>query len=76
MKMVWEGKVVMVFDTRLWEKNGGDSKKDTFFRKATILKCYSKEPRIDLVDVEFHHDGRISTGHFQSCLQEMQGDIR
>lgn len=30
------GDPVMVFDTRLWDKNGGDSKDDSFFRSATI----------------------------------------
>lgn len=41
---VYAGKEVMVFDSRLWRANGGDSKTgDDFFRKATILKVYSEE---------------------------------
>lgn len=80
---VFVGKIVMVFDPRLWEKNGGDSKTDSFMREATILKVYEESPgqyttyegpttprTRTLVDVKFHHDGRISKGHFARGVEE------
>lgn len=77
--VVFTGKIVMVFDPRLWEENGGDSKTDSFFREATILKIYEENlspsrltwqhPQV-LADIKFCHDGRISKGHFTDGMEE------
>jgi hypothetical protein len=79
-KNLYNGKVVMVFDTQLWQKNRGDSDSDTFMRKATIMNIYAQFDRTIplveqkyspvLVDVRFEHDGRISKGHFANGIQE------
>lgn len=74
---LFTGKIVMVFDPRLWDANGGDSKTDTFFREAEVLKIYPENvygwtmrmPRT-LVDVRFLHDDRISRGHFGDGIEE------
>lgn len=67
-KDIYPGKYVMVFDSRLWNQNGGDSEKDNFFRRARIVKIYrhiSLRPDAHgVADVKFEHDGRISQGHF------------
>jgi hypothetical protein len=63
------GQDVMVFDARLWEKNGGDSNDDSFYRKAKILCFYKSNHGEQLVDVLFYHDGRASKGHFLSGVE-------
>lgn len=79
-KNLYNGKAVMVYDHQLWLKNGGDSKTDTFMRKATIVNMYTEfdntkhlaEQKYSpvLVDVKFEHDGRISKGHFANGIKE------
>lgn len=75
MKNVSVGQKVMVFDSRLWQQNGGDSETDTFFREAKVLKTYAicrtvNPPKYEhLADVQFDHDGRISKGHFVNVMQ-------
>jgi hypothetical protein len=79
-KNLYQGKSVMVFDSNLWQKNGGDSDTDTFMRKATVLNIYTQFDRTIslveqkyspvLVDVRFEHDGRISKGHFANGIEE------
>lgn len=64
------GTNVMVFDNRLWEKNGGDSKTDSFMREATILRVYLKDGDV-LLDVTFNHNGRVSEGHFARGVAEV-----
>lgn len=66
LKDLYVGKQVMVFDARLWDKNGGDHKTDTFYRKATIVALWAY-----LADVKFEHDGRISESHYIRGMQEV-----
>lgn len=66
---IYVGKVVMVFDSFAWRKNGGDSKTDTFMREAKILSIQDDDGEIT-VDVLFTHNGRISAGHFADFLEE------
>lgn len=63
------GYVVMVFDNLLWERNGGDSRTDDFFREASVLHVY---PELGLANVRFLHDGRISNGHFISGIKDIR----
>lgn len=69
---IYTGKVVMVFASHLWRKNGGDLPTDNFMRKAVIIKIYSEDDLIldptgrraewqyrvprTLVDVRFEYD--------------------
>lgn len=73
-EQIFPGKYVMVFDPRLWQDNGGDSKKDNFFRRARIIKLYRHHKynpdSTGFADVKFDHDGRISEGHFTSAMEE------
>lgn len=72
---LYEGKDVMVFDNQLWTANGGDSKTDSFMRKAKILKLYShdddKYGNVQFGDVQFEHDGRESKGHYSHLFEEV-----
>jgi len=63
---LYVGKRVSVFDPKLWDKNGGDSKKDSFRRPAIVLEIWG-----DTATVKFEHDGRISKGHFISGFEEI-----
>lgn len=83
---IYPGKTVMVFDWTLWQKNGGDSKTDSFFRKALVLKVYpDHQSDAELTEkkvydhpyhprllaiVRFEHDGRESGGHFVTAMKE------
>lgn len=69
---LYVGKEVMVFDDKLFGKSG-DSKSDSFYRKAVILKI---DPRVwknksQLADVKFLHDNRVSKGHFSDMFKEI-----
>jgi hypothetical protein len=66
---LYVGKKISVFDSKLWDKNGGDSKTDDFYREATIIKI-TGDSQV-LLDVKFSHDGRISHGHFAQYIKEI-----
>ena len=83
----YTGKEIMAFDGNAWRANGGDSKTDDFYRKATIVKIYSEDDVPDtfpyslskrqwnvpetLLDVRFEHDGSISKGRFARDTKEL-----
>lgn len=70
MTSVMIGKVVSVFDPQEW--NGQDQGDNSqFFHPATILDVYYSSDLELLADVRFHHDGRVSTGHIVSLIQEV-----
>lgn len=65
------GAVALVFDNVEWGgKDVGDNSQ--FWRPATILRTYrSRDRHADwLADVRFHHDGRVSRGHFTNCMED------
>jgi hypothetical protein len=56
--------VLKIFDNKAW--NGKDvGNNSQFWRPATVLNAYMSDNGKDIfIDVRFHHDGRISKGHF------------
>jgi hypothetical protein len=66
----YKGLLIMVFDPVLWDRNGGDSKTDSFMRKAEVQKVYMSEGAL-FVDVVFEHDGRLSKGHYANMTEEI-----
>lgn len=59
----------IVFDNKLWGYR--DVGKNEHCRKrATILRRYIDRFGRKLVDVRFHHDGRVSRGHFEDGINE------
>jgi len=63
------GDKILVFDYKLWNgKDEGDNSQ--FFKPATILNIYTYYPAGELADVKFHHDNRISFGHFTNVMKE------
>jgi hypothetical protein len=70
------GDVAIVFDSKLWGgKDQGNNSQ--FFKPATILEIYPYgfdahgRPRNErLATVRFHHDGRISKGHFVDMMSK------
>jgi hypothetical protein len=74
------GETILAFDDIAWQKNGGDSKTDDFYRPAIIGKVYIKMPRSGpmpistpvLVDVEFVKSGRVSKGIMATSLKEVK----
>jgi hypothetical protein len=74
--VLYSGKIVKVFDSELWRKNGGDSKTDDFYREAEIVKTHDGvvdywPPAPPTVTVKFLHSGRVSAGHFVSGIKEV-----
>lgn len=60
------GSVALVFDPKLWgHKDVGDNSQ--FWKPATILLVEGAGPR-QTATVRFHHDGRVSRGHFTKCM--------
>lgn len=60
------GAVLRVFDPKLWgHKDVGDNSQ--FWQNATVVASYV-EGGESLIDVRFHHDGRLSHGHFADPL--------
>lgn len=58
----------LVFDPKIW--GGKDKgKNEHCWKLGTIVKRYKDERGRKLVDVEFHHDGRISCGHFEDQIR-------
>jgi len=72
-KRMRPGDEVTVFDPKLWgSRDQGDNSQ--FFKTATVLSVYYKRPNPYssggwLADVRFHHDGRVSHGHFVDCIE-------
>lgn len=71
----------LVFDSKLWNyKDVGDNSR--FWKEADILETYLEDDWQDrpkhverklLANVRFHHDGRISNGHFTHAMNHHQG---
>jgi hypothetical protein len=61
---------MLVFDNVEW---GGKDKGDNeqFWHPATILAVYTKGDDL-LARVQFHHSGRISSGHFVSAMRKIR----
>lgn len=61
------GDVVKVFDPKLWNyKDVGDNSQ--FWKEATILSVEGTGIR-KVATVRFHHDDRVSTGHFVAGME-------
>jgi hypothetical protein len=60
----------LVFDPVLWGgKDVGDNAQ--FWQRATILDVYpDRDGRDMLATVRFHHDGRVSRGHFMRMMRD------
>ena len=68
------GSVVLVFDSVLWGgRDVGDNSQ--FLKPATILEVgRTRDKWRDLVaTVRFHHDGRVSRGHFVDGMRDIEG---
>lgn len=82
VKMVWIGKTVMVFDSDLHRKNGGDHKTDRFMRRAVVHRLYLENSSLPtgvdefpvtrrmLADIKFVESGKVSNGHFVYAMEE------
>jgi hypothetical protein len=60
-----------VFDGREWERAGFDQPdgNEQFWHPATILSTSLTEYGEEIATVRFHHDGRVSRGHFVRCFR-------
>jgi hypothetical protein len=63
---------VIVFDAKLWREAGYDQPDDNaqFFKAATVLSLDGRPGPDQMATVRFHHDGRVSAGHFVNCFGE------
>ena len=65
--MTGSSRAVLVFDPKLWNyKDEGDNSQ--FWKPATIV-AYTADGTT--ATVRFHHDGRLSKGHFVSGFKEI-----
>lgn len=61
------GRVVVVFDSYLWTKAGGDIGNNSWFwRLANVIAVHGDD---GTVDVQFIGDNRVSHGHFISAIE-------
>lgn len=70
----WVGRTMIVFDPREWEQAGYDQPEGNgrFYHRATILSVSRTDGYRELIaTIRFHHDGRISKGHFIDGMQEV-----
>lgn len=64
-------KTAIVFDPKLWNgRDVGDNSQ--FYKTADLLDIYIIDGD-EVADVRFHHDGRVSRGHFVYALNHNQG---
>lgn len=64
-------KTGIVFDPKLWNgKDVGDNSQ--FYKEADILNIY-RAGKDEVADVQFHHDGRVSRGHFTRGIVMLEG---
>jgi hypothetical protein len=64
---------MLVFDPVLWGgKDVGDN--EQFWKPATILWRSLNEDGDVVARVRFHHDGRISHGHFVTAMRSVVSD--
>ena len=62
-------RVVLVFDSTLWDQAGGDiGDNSCFWKLARVYSTYWKDDEA-LVDVEFVDNGKHSKGHFVNALK-------
>lgn len=61
----------LVFDDKLWNENGGDAEPDNsiFWQPATVL--FIDDEPAQTATVRFHHDNRVSRGHFLSGMRDL-----
>lgn len=59
-----EGEWLVVFDDRAWTRNGGDKGDNScFWKAAKVINCYW-EDSVQIIDVRFIDDKKISRGHY------------
>jgi hypothetical protein len=61
--------VRLVFDNKLWGGRDHPSGNGRFMRAADILSISETEYGEEVATVRFHHDGRVSRGHFTAAMQ-------
>jgi hypothetical protein len=71
------GDVAIVFDSKLWGGRDNREGNSWYYKEATVLSVYRtpNDPMRfsygDVVaDVRFHHDGRVSKGHFVDMMNK------
>jgi hypothetical protein len=61
--------VRLVFDARLWGGKDHPDGNERYWKRATILALQGRGER-EMATVKFHHDGRVSRGHFTSMMRD------
>lgn len=65
--------VRLVFDKKLWGGRDHPDGNERYWKAADILELDVTEHGEEVATVRFHHDGRISRGHFTDGMREVRG---